>query len=166
MTYTIENISTLLQNVDNCVQQQLTLPQQTIQHLLFDSRKIIFPQTALLFALVGHTHDGHQFVMEAYRTGVRNFVLSQTATQYFALPDINIIVVKNTLLALQQIAAHHRQQFEIPVIGITGSNGKTVVKEWLFQTLRKNYYLVRSPQSYNSQIGVPLSVWQMHHEHQ
>lgn len=166
MTYTIENIGAILQKVDNCVQQQLALPQQTIQHLLFDSRKIIFPQTALFFALVGHTHDGHHFVMEAYQNGVRNFVLSQTSSTCFALPDINVIVVKNTLLALQQIAAHHRQQFDIPVIGITGSNGKTVVKEWLFQTLRKNYYLVRSPQSYNSQIGVPLSVWQMHDEHQ
>ena len=147
---------TVLQNTD---------AHPTIQHLLLDSRKIVFPQTALFFAIRGLHHNGHRFLKEAYQKGVRNFVVSQTVDVRL-FPEANLIQVDDSVKALQQLAAHHRGQFDLPVIGITGSNGKTVVKEWLFQLLRHHFYIVRSPQSYNSQIGVPLSIWQIEAEHQ
>jgi alanine racemase len=137
----------------------------TIEYLVLDSRKIYSPVTSLFFALKGIRRDGHQFIPEVYKKGVRNFVISdplETSTY----PDANFILVKNTLDALQQLAAHHRKQFTIPVISITGSNGKTIVKEWLYQLLHADYTIVRSPKSYNSQIGVPLSVWQMNEQHE
>ena len=132
----------------------------TIEYLLPDSRKLLFPATSLFFALNGARRDGHSFLPEAYDKGVRSFVVS--ASTGSNLPaDANIIMVSDTLQALQQLAAYHRKQFLYPVIGITGSNGKTIVKEWLNQLLEEKYAIVRSPKSYNSQIGVPLSVWQM-----
>ena len=136
----------------------------TIEYLLPDSRKLLFPATSLFFALKGPRRDGHSFVSELYEKGVRNFLLSDE--QGLALPaDANIIIVKDVLQALQALAAWHRKQFLYPVIGITGSNGKTIVKEWLNQLLEKKYAIVRSPKSYNSQIGVPLSVWQMNNRY-
>jgi Alr-MurF fusion protein len=128
--------------------------------LLTDSRRLIFPNTTLFFALSGSRRSGEQFIEELYQRGVRNFVIdNKTDVKNYA--DANIILVKNSLNALQQLAAFHRSKFDIPVIGITGSNGKTIVKEWLNQLLEDEYNIVRSPRSYNSQIGVPLSVWQM-----
>lgn len=148
-----------------------------IQHLLLDSRRLIFPATSLFFALKGPRRDGEQFAKELYKRGIRNFVVADRPSEDDAveetpealakkLPDANLIVVKDTLTALQQLAAVHRRQFSLPVIGITGSNGKTIVKEWLTQLLEGDYNIVRSPKSYNSQTGVPLSVWQLGPQHQ
>jgi Alr-MurF fusion protein len=130
-----------------------------IKELLMDSRKAVFPEVSLFFALKGPRRDGHTFIKEAYKKGVRNFVVSDQPAESF--DDWNIILVKDVLGALQALAMHHRGRFHIPVVGITGSNGKTVVKEWLNQLLSDRYNIVRSPKSYNSQIGVPVSVWQL-----
>lgn len=131
-----------------------------IEQLLTDSRRLIYPESTLFFALYGTRRDGHDFIPDLYLRGVRNFIIYQTlnAEDY---PDANFILVKNSLRALQSLAAFHRQQFDLPVLGITGSNGKTIVKEWLNQLLEDRYQIVRSPRSYNSQIGVPLSIWQI-----
>jgi alanine racemase len=136
-----------------------------IEHLLFDSRKIIFPQTSLFIALKGPRRDGHSFIDELYQKGVRSFLVSQEI-DINRIPEANIIVVKDSLRALHALAIYHRKQFSIPVIGITGSNGKTIVKEWLNQLLEDQFNIVRSPKSYNSQLGVPLSVWQMNESHE
>jgi len=134
----------------------------TIEHLLLDSRRLIFPATSLFFALKGPRRTGDQFAKELYKRGVRNFVLEQETS----LPGANQVIVKDTLTALQRLVAEHRRRFPIPVIGITGSNGKTTIKEWLNQLLDADYHIVRSPKSYNSQTGVPLSVWEMGPQHQ
>lgn len=136
----------------------------TIEHLLTDSRKVFAPASSLFFSLKGPRRDGHQFIAELFKKGVRNFVVTDRAyAESFA--DANFIFADDALRALQQLAAYHRSQFHYPVIGITGSNGKTIVKEWLYQLLHEDYNIVRSPKSYNSQIGVPLSVWQMNEKH-
>jgi Alr-MurF fusion protein len=143
----------------------------TIEHLLLDSRKINSPATSLFFALKGPRRDGHQFIPDLYKKGVRNFICSEKI-DLSLYPDANFLQVDDSLHALQQLAAYHRSQFntlptgrQVPVIGITGSNGKTIVKEWLYQLLHEDHNIVRSPKSYNSQIGVPLSVWQMNEQH-
>jgi Alr-MurF fusion protein len=139
-----------------------------IEHILLDSRKILFPSTSIFFALNSQQQNAHLFIPELYDNGVVNFVvepsffLDQDVKKY---PLANFLQVKNVLKALQDVAAHHRQKFSFPVIAITGSNGKTIVKEWLYQLLQSHYNIVRSPKSYNSQIGVPLSVWQMNEAH-
>ncbi|HEY6063964.1 MAG TPA: Mur ligase family protein, partial [Chitinophagaceae bacterium] len=137
----------------------------TIEQLLLDSRKISSPATSLFFALKGPRRDGHQFIPELYKKGIRNFIISETINSSL-YPEANFLRVDDSLLALQQLAAYHRGRFNIPVIGITGSNGKTIVKEWLYQLLHGDYNIVRSPKSYNSQTGVPLSVWQMNEQHE
>lgn len=137
-----------------------------IGHLLLDSRRLIFPATSLFFALKGPQRDGSRFMEELYRRGVRNFIVQDRLAANGLAADANIILVPDTLAALQQLAAWHRRQFSIPVIGITGSNGKTIVKEWLNRLLEANYHIVRSPKSYNSQTGVPLSVWQLEPAHE
>jgi alanine racemase len=132
----------------------------SIRHLLYDSRLLIQPIETLFFALIGQRNDGHHYIDALYQNGVRAFVISKkTAIKDY--PDAHFILVKNTLEALQNIAKFHRSQFNIPTIGITGSNGKTVVKEWLHQLLEGHFRIVRSPKSYNSQIGVPMSVAQI-----
>ncbi len=138
-----------------------------IEHLLPDSRKLLFPATSLFFALSSPRRNGNSFIKELYDKGVRNFVVDESfddaaITNY---SGSNFLLVKDVQQALHLLAAYHRRQFNIPVIGITGSNGKTIVKEWLFQLLQDDYNIVRSPKSYNSQIGVPLSVWQMNKTH-
>ncbi|MCU7693942.1 bifunctional UDP-N-acetylmuramoyl-tripeptide:D-alanyl-D-alanine ligase/alanine racemase [Haoranjiania flava] len=133
-----------------------------IKHLSTDSRRISFPHESLFFALHTANRDGHNFVEDVYQLGVRNFIVEKNYTAN--LPGANVLFVDNTLDALQKIAAQHRQSFRYPVIGITGSNGKTIVKEWLYTLLSEDYDIVRSPRSYNSQIGVPLSVWEMNSE--
>jgi len=135
-----------------------------IEYLLLDSRKVYAPAASLFFALKGPRRDGHQFIPELYKKGVRSFVVSEEQDKA-AYPDAGFIIVGDTLNALQQLAIYHRSQFAIPVIGITGSNGKTIVKEWLYQLLHDEYNIVRSPKSYNSQIGVPLSIWQIDEQH-
>ncbi len=134
--------------------------EKNISEILIDSRQLIEPEQTLFFAIKSQRNDGHKYIAPLYKKGVRAFVVSQEPDTE-AMPEASFIVVNNTLEALQTLAAHHRSQFTMPVIGITGSNGKTVVKEWLFQLLSHNFSIVRSPKSYNSQIGVPLSVWQM-----
>lgn len=135
-----------------------------IEYLLTDSRKLIEPANSLFFALDGPRRSGESYVDELYNRGVKNFVVNTTfnTSQY---NNANFILVENVLHALQLLAAQHRERFTIPVIGITGSNGKTIVKEWLNQLLQNKYNVVRSPKSYNSQIGVPLSVWQINAAH-
>lgn len=140
-------------------------PALPVEHLLLDSRRVYAPAVSLFFALKGPRRNGHQFIPELYRKGVRSFVVSE-APDEAAFPEAHFIIVPDPLEALQRLAAWHRNQFRIPVIGITGSNGKTIVKEWLYQLLQEDYTIVRSPRSYNSQIGVPLSVWQMNKEHE
>jgi alanine racemase len=136
-----------------------------VNELVIDSRRLIVPEGSLFFALTSKRNDGHKYIEELYNRGVRNFVVENEPANLLLLYDANIIKVKNTLFALQSLAAAHRRQFDIPVIGITGSNGKTIVKEWLFQLLNESKNIVRSPKSFNSQIGVPLSVWQMREDH-
>src|SRR3954462_7033800 len=131
-----------------------------IEQLVIDSRKIIFPANSIFFALTSQRRDGHDFIDEVYKKGVTNFVISKQI-ELSKWSEANFVLVTNALQSLQQLADHHRQQFSYPVIGITGSNGKTIVKEWLNQLLEPDFNIVRSPKSYNSQIGVPLSVWQM-----
>jgi len=128
-------------------------------YLSLDSRKIISPLGTIFFAIKTSYHDGNAFVEGLYLKGVRNFVTGDKNIDIKKVPLANVIVVDNSISALQMLAAHHRGQFShIPVIGIAGSNGKTVVKEWLNQLLEADFSIVRSPKSYNSQIGVPLSV--------
>lgn len=135
-----------------------------IEQLLLDSRKVAVPATSLFFALKGPRRDGHQFIAELYRKGVRHFVVMHPPDVSF-YPEAQFLVVPDTLDALQQLAAYHRMQFQVPVIGITGSNGKTIVKEWLFQLLQEDHHIARSPKSYNSQTGVPLSLWGLNRDH-
>ena len=135
-----------------------------IQDLLTDSRQLVNAPATLFFALMSDRNDGHKYIEELYRQGVRAFVVTHRPDG--DLPEASFVVVDDTLAALQQLAAYHRSQYHIPVIGITGSNGKTIVKEWLAQLLGPDYAIARSPKSYNSQIGVPLSVWQMNETHQ
>lgn len=136
-----------------------------IEELVIDTRKIVNAEIALFVALHTERRDGHSFIEDAYEKGIRNFLVHQQIDTK-AFPSSNIILVKDTLVALQQIVAVYRKRFNIPVIGITGSNGKTIVKEWLAQLLSKKYRLIKSPRSFNSQVGVPLSVANLSAEHE
>ncbi|MDR1584894.1 MAG: Mur ligase domain-containing protein, partial [Prevotellaceae bacterium] len=136
-----------------------TLPEVDISWLLTDSRSLSFPGETLFFAIRSARNDGHNYIEELYGRQVRFFVVSKELPVFDSMPDAVFLKVDNVLSALQQLAAAHRASFDIPVIGITGSNGKTVVKEWLYQLLHKDFRITRSPRSYNSQIGVPFSVW-------
>lgn len=137
-----------------------------IESLFIDSRKAPQTPNSLFFAIRGDRHDGHMYLQELYRAGVRQFVVEQSTLHLNEYPEANILYVASAIEALQKLAASHRQKFSYPVIGITGSNGKTIIKEWLFQTLSKYEIVVKNPGSYNSQVGVPLSVWQMQAHHQ
>ncbi|GAB3015138.1 bifunctional UDP-N-acetylmuramoyl-tripeptide:D-alanyl-D-alanine ligase/alanine racemase [Niabella terrae] len=141
------------------------LPVAEITILLTDSRKLTDPTRSLFFALSGPRRNGHQFIGLLYQSGLRYFVVDQPVDRK-KYPGAVFLKVADAGAALQELAACHRQRFDYEVIGITGSNGKTVVKEWLYQLLHKEYRIVRSPKSYNSQIGVPLSVWQMADRHE
>ncbi len=155
MSYSIQEIASILG-----LSPESFLPLR-ISRLLTDSRELSDPAETLFFALTTKSNDAHQFVPELYKAGVRNFVVSRILPEWGAMGDANFLKVGSPLAALQAIAASHRSKYTIPVIGITGSNGKTVVKEWLYQLLGPRFNIVRSPRSYNSQIGVPLSVWQL-----
>src|SRR5690242_20723316 len=153
--YTIKKIAEILNASAKLVNENAAIVQ-----LLTDSRRLIFPETTLFFAITTAQRDAHIFIGELYERGVQNFVVKKDFdTTPFT--QANFILVDDVLHALQKIAAFHRLQFSYPVIAITGSNGKTIVKEWLYQLLSSNYKIVRSPRSYNSQIGVPLSLWQL-----
>jgi len=130
-----------------------------INWLLTDSRSLSFPTESLFFAIHTPRNDGHKYIVELYNQNLRCFVVSEMLPEFEQCKDAVFLLVNDTLKALQTLVAAHRASFHIPVIGITGSNGKTVVKEWLYQLLHTDYRIVRSPRSYNSQIGVPLSVW-------
>ena len=151
MSYTIEQLTALISA------RRVGSVSAVISWLLTDSRSLWLPEESIFFALVGRRADGHRYVADLYARGVRNFVVSKLPADVH--PDANYLVVKDTLAALQRLAARHRARFNMPVVGITGSNGKTVVKEWLYQLLSPDRVVTRSPRSYNSQIGVPLSAW-------
>jgi len=154
MKYSIQEVAKIIDAIPT------ELNETSISILLTDSRQVFFPDETLFFALTTKNNDGHKYISELYELGVRNFVVSTLQPEWDEY-DANFLVVVNPLFALQRLAAFHRSRFDIPVIGITGSNGKTVVKEWLYQILHQDFNITHSPRSYNSQIGVPLSVWQM-----
>lgn len=162
MSYTIEQITELIGA------KRIGNTPASIDWLLTDSRSLCFPEETLFFALTTKRNSGEKYIPELYARGVRNFVVTDEGQEAKEEPletkeykEANFLLVANPLKALQRLAEQHRKQFQIPVIGITGSNGKTIVKEWLHQLLSPDHKVVRSPRSYNSQIGVPLSVWQM-----
>jgi Alr-MurF fusion protein len=159
MSFSIHDIATITEGL--LAQSKANQP---IERLLIDSRKLTHASDGLFFAIRSERNDGHKYIHDAYQAGVRNFVVEQLP-HVTLVPEANVVVVKNSVKALQQVAAAHRKQFDIPVVGITGSNGKTIVKEWLNQLLCDDFNIARSPKSYNSQIGVPLSVWNMERVH-
>ena len=132
--------------------------------LLTDSRSLTYPEQTLFFALRTATGNGHRYISDLYNKGVRAFVVDHLPSNAASMPEAAWIVVPDVLRALQQLAASHRASFSIPVIGITGSRGKTTLKEWLYSLLHNDFSIVRSPRSYNSQIGVPLSIWEMNRD--
>ncbi|MFO8234103.1 MAG: bifunctional UDP-N-acetylmuramoyl-tripeptide:D-alanyl-D-alanine ligase/alanine racemase [Bacteroidales bacterium] len=136
-----------------------------VRHIIFDSRKIISSENALFIAIIGQRHDGHDYIPEMYKKGVRNFLVSKKFKNFDRFQGANFIIVPNPLGAFQQLASYHRNQFGYPVVGVTGSNGKTIIKEWIYHALSEKFNIIRSPKSYNSQIGVPLSVWNMTNEY-
>ncbi len=178
MSYSIEKVATLVGA------HRYGHFDMEIEWLLTDSRSLAFPETTLFFAIRTRTGDGHRYIDDLYRRGVRNFVVSavpwttganageslqhavaamdsveaeaKLAARY---PGANFLKVVSPLKALQRLAERHREEHEVPVIGITGSNGKTTVKEWIYQLASPSHFITRSPRSYNSQVGVPLSVW-------
>ena len=194
MRYTIEKIATLLGA------RRIGTADAQIAWLLTDSRSLCFPEETLFFALRTQRNDGHRYIDDLYRRGVRNFVIDAKSVNGKSVngksvngksvngksvngksedgksvdgksvngkyPGANFLIVPSPLAALQRLAERHRDEFDIPVVGITGSNGKTMVKEWLYQLLSPQLTVVRSPKSYNSQIGVPLSVWLLNEQTQ
>jgi alanine racemase len=166
MNYRVQQIA----EITGADWQQQHRSDAVIEHLVYDSRMIQTPDCSLFFALKGTRRDGHRFIHELYEKGVRNFIVTEKINSA-TYPEANFLQVENSLSALQQLAVFHRNRFndsgekKIPVIGITGSNGKTIVKEWLFQLLQNEYSIIRSPRSYNSQIGVPVSVWLLNASH-
>jgi Alr-MurF fusion protein len=135
-----------------------------VDTIIIDSRKVAFAQSALFVCVVTDKDDGHKYIADAYSKGIRSFLISESiaATKY---AEACFIQVSDTLRSLQKLVAMHRQQFQYPVIGITGSNGKTIVKEWLNHILDGHFQIIRNPKSYNSQLGVALSIWDMHQDH-
>ena len=138
---------------------------RNVEDLVIDSRKAILSEHALFFAIAGTRHDGHVYISELYLKGIRQFVIERPVPNK-NFPEANFLLVQSSIHALQNLVSAHRKQFSIPVVGITGSNGKTIIKEWLYQLLSPDYQIVKNPGSYNSQIGVPLSVWQMQRHHE
>lgn len=156
MTYSIEKVTTLIGA------RRYGDKEANVGFILTDSRSLCFPEETLFFALKSERNDGHNYIPELYRRGVKNFVVMNVPKGYASdYPEANFLKVVNTLEALQRLAERHRDEYNIPIVGITGSNGKTMVKEWLYQLLSPSMFVTRSPRSYNSQIGVPLSVWLM-----
>jgi Alr-MurF fusion protein len=135
---------------------------QKLTSLCIDTRNLSIQKGSIFFAINGVNHDGHLYVNEAFKKGIRLFVVEKKVE---GIDEASVLKVDSAIDALQKIAASHRKRFEYPVIGITGSNGKTIVKEWLSTLLNSSFNIVKSPKSYNSQIGVPLSVWHMSEEH-
>ena len=153
MRISIENVTKILN-----ANRVGTYPAE-IDWILTDSRSLCFAEDTLFFALKTKRNDGHKYIPDLYERGVRNFVVSDLPQNLDDYVDTNFLQLPNPLKGLQRLAEKYRSQFEVPVVGITGSNGKTIVKEWLYQLLSPEKIITRSPRSYNSQIGVPLSVW-------
>ena len=158
MTYSISDIDALIGA------QRIGTAETHIDWLLTDSRSLVFPEETLFFAIRTQKNDGHRYIPELYKRGVRAFVVAQPPQEPEA--DANYLVVPSPLKALQRLAERHRERIapscrEMPIVGVTGSNGKTIVKEWLYQLLSPQMTITRSPRSWNSQIGVPLSVWRL-----
>lgn len=154
MNYTIEAVTTLIGA------HRYGETDASIGFILTDSRSLCFPEETLFFALKSERNDGHNYIPDLYHRGVSNFVVTHVPENWHdTYPDANFLKVPDTLEALQRLAERHRDEFDIPIVGITGSNGKTMVKEWLYQLLSGRMRVTRSPRSYNSQIGVPLSLW-------
>ncbi|HOE59555.1 MAG TPA: bifunctional UDP-N-acetylmuramoyl-tripeptide:D-alanyl-D-alanine ligase/alanine racemase [Bacteroidales bacterium] len=162
MDHTISSLATIV----TPIWVSLTKPDDMIRFLLTDSRRLVEAKSTLFFAITTSRNDGHHYVEDLFKKGVRNFVVTNTQLFPNLLGHANFIQVENTINALQKIAAAHRAEFQIPILGITGSNGKTIVKEWLTQMILTKLCVCASPDSYNSQIGVPLSVWQLNDYHQ
>jgi len=158
MSYTIETIADLIGA------KRFGSLNSHIDWILTDSRSLCFPEETLFFALKMKRNDGHKYISELYHRGVHNFVVSEMPQNVQQMVDANFLQVQSPLKALQKLAEEHREEFQIPVVGITGSNGKTIVKEWLYQLTSVDRVVTRSPRSYNSQIGVPLSIWLLNKE--
>lgn len=160
MTYTAIEVAAII----SAPQDYITQSSAVIRHISIDSRESSIDSDTLFFALTGAQHDGHEFIEQVIASGCLNIVGEKIVG--FLPSGINFYLVKNSVQALQTLAQHHRRVFSnLPLIGITGSNGKTTVKEWLSQVLFDNS-VVKSPKSYNSQLGVPLSVWQINTQHE
>ena len=154
MPYSITQITTLIGA------RRFGNTEYTISWLLTDSRSLAFPESTMFFAFRTRVGDGHRYIDDLYRRGVRNFTVDTLPENRENLyPDANFLLTTSPLKALQRLAERHRESFTLPVVAITGSNGKTIVKEWLYQLLAPSFRTIRSPRSYNSQVGVPLSVW-------
>lgn len=151
-TYTLQELSNILKA------ELKGDPQQKVENIWIDSRRIVNAPNAVFFALKGAQLDGHDFIQSAYNKGVRSFVVKEIPMN---LEGANFLIVSDPLTSLQNWAKFHREKFDYQIVGISGSNGKTIVKEWLYQLLYQKINLIRSPKSFNSQIGVPLSVLEM-----
>lgn len=158
-------LKTNISNVKEVLQGELVQGSGgTFTYLVIDSRKVLFPRESLFFALRGIRNDGHLFISDLYEMGVRNFVVEEFPISLNEFPRANFLKVTNSFVALHSLVSWHRSRVDIPVIGITGSNGKTIVKEWLYQCLSDSKNVTRNPKSFNSQVGVPLSVWLLNAE--
>jgi Alr-MurF fusion protein len=169
MLYSIKKIQEIL-NAQSSLGAHLTadlVGEKFVSYLVFDSRRLTFADQSLFFALTGQRLNGHSYLRDAYEKGIRFFVVSASNSAFLTpFPDAVFLYVPDVLKSLQTLAHYHRRQFPaLKVVGITGSNGKTMVKEWLFQLLNPDFSIVRSPKSYNSQVGVPLSVWGIEPRH-
>ncbi|MBL0309156.1 MAG: bifunctional UDP-N-acetylmuramoyl-tripeptide:D-alanyl-D-alanine ligase/alanine racemase [Bacteroidetes bacterium] len=160
-SYTLEEIATAVVGTLAVHKSEFS----AIKEILTDSRKLIHPTETIFFAITGPKKDGHDYIIDLYQKGVRNFVVNKVP-DLKNFPEAGFIIVKDSVVALQKLAEFHRNKFDFPIIAITGSNGKTMVKEWLYQLLHEDFNIVRSPKSYNSQIGVPLSLWQINEDHE
>ena len=160
-----ETISEIAQRIGGVLLQQ-PHPDAVIRELAFDSRRVQQGGDTLFFALVTQRNDGHRYIGELYRKGMRHFVVDTRFSEAENYPEADFIQTEDTLKALQDLAKAHRKQFHVPIIGITGSNGKTTVKEWLYQLLCEDYHISYTPNSFNSQIGVPVSVWSLNEDTQ
>ena len=153
-----------LKQINNIVNGKLLGdPSALIESIVTDTRNYISTDHPIFIALQGKKSNGHQYLEDAYNKGIVNFIVSETPSHQFK--KANYLIVDNTLETLQKWATFHRSKFNIPVIGITGSNGKTIIKEWIYLFLRDQYNIIRSPKSFNSQLGVPLSLLMINKEH-
>ncbi len=160
MEYTVHELADIL----NVKEYDRNYSHLLLKHPEFDSRHVINPESSLFFALKGNKTDGHDFIPELKNKGVKVFMVSDS--YHFEDASVCLLKTKDVLLSLQKLASHHRSRFLIPVIGITGSNGKTIVKEWLASILQPKFKICKSPKSYNSQLGVALSILELNETHQ